>query len=409
MPESRTVLRRVGYLATCPAATPQADIAPIRDAALAFADGRILWTGSDGDLPDEYASWPSQDLSGRTVIPGLIDCHTHLAFGGWRADEFERRLAGTGYLEIARAGGGILRTVRDTREASEEDLVLKAHSALSEMARLGVTSVECKSGYGLDLANEIKLLRVYRTLTERQPLRIVATFLGAHTIPPEFLGDRKGYIRLLVEEMIPAVAEQELARFCDVFVEDTAFQPEEAERILQCGRRHGLAAKLHVDQLSDSAGAELAVDLEAASADHLECISQRGIEKMAESGRTVAVDLPLASVYLNQPLMPARRLIEAGVPVAVATDFNPGSAPSFHLPLAMWLACTLQRLTPAEVLKGATAIAARAIGVEDETGSLEVGKSADFAVLDAPDVNHWMYHFRANSCLSAYVGGRAVF
>jgi imidazolonepropionase len=334
----------------------------------------------------------------------LVDCHTHLAFGGWRAGEFERRIRGESYLEIAQSGGGIAATVRATRAASEDELVSRAKLALAEMRQLGVTTVECKSGYGLDEATERRLLSVYRRLRLEQPSRIVATFLGAHVVPPEFRDRREAYVRWLVDEMIPALASERLAECCDVFVERSAFTLDEAREILAAGRRHGLAGKLHADQLSDGGGAALAAELGALSADHLEHASPAGIAAMAAAG-TVAVSLPFATLYLREPPMPARAFIDAGVPVAVATDFNPGSAPSYHLPVAMTLACTMQRMTPAEVLKGATLYAARAIGMEREVGSLEPGKRADFAVIDAPDVTQWLYHLRPNACVHTVVDG----
>jgi imidazolonepropionase len=273
------------------------------------------------------------------------------------------------------------------------------------MRRLGVTTVECKSGYGLDLETELRLLRLYRALAASQPSRIVATFLGAHVVPAEHRADRGAYLRLLLEEMLPAVAAEGLAQCCDVFVEETAFSVEEARRILLAGRAAGLAPKLHADQLSAGGGAELAAEVSAVSADHLECASDAGIAAMASAG-VVAVSLPIATLYLRQAPMPARKFIEAGVPVAVATDFNPGSAPSWDLPLAMMLACHLQRMTPAEVLKGATSIAARAIGLAGKAGEVAVGCRADLAVIDSPDVNHWLYHYRPNACVLTLVAGR---
>jgi imidazolonepropionase len=272
------------------------------------------------------------------------------------------------------------------------------------MLALGVTTVECKSGYGLDEPTELKLLRVYRQLADQQPVRLVPTFLGAHVIPPEYRDNRAGFIDLLIERWIPQVAESRLAVCCDVFVEESAFSVDEARRILLASKRAGLGAKLHADQLTSAGGAELAAELGAWSADHLEHISDRGVAALA-AGQVVAVSLPLASLYLRQSPMPARRLIAAGVPVAVATDFNPGSAPSYHLPFALTLACTLQRMTPAEALKGGTIYAARALNLEREVGSLEAGKSADFALIDAPDVTHWLYHLRPNACHMAVVRG----
>lgn len=394
-------------LATCRADGGQAEVHSIRNAALAWDEGHIVWAGPERALPQEYSVAAPEDAGGRLVAPGLVDCHTHLAFGGWRADEFEQRSLGRTYLEIAQSGGGIASTMRATRAATENDLYDRASAFLAEMLRLGVTTVECKSGYGLDLANELKLLRVYRRLAERGPARIVSTFLGAHLVPPEHREDRRGYVKLLIDEMIPAVVAERLASCCDVFIEETAFSVEEARAILSAAQSAGLATKVHADQLTSSGGAELAAEMGAVSADHLERISEAGIRAMAEAG-VVAVSLPIASLYLRQEPMPARRLIEAGIAVAVATDFNPGSAPSYHLPLALSLACTLQRMTPAEALKGGTIFAARAVGMEAECGSLEVGKAADFAVIDAPDINTWLYHFRPNACLRTVIGGSTV-
>ena len=401
------VLRRIGTLATCRSEGGQSAIHPIQDAALVWEGGTLLWVGPEKALPAEYAAWEGWDADGALVIPGLIDCHTHLAFGGWRAEEFEQRIQGSSYLDIARRGGGIMSTVAQTRTMSEDELLDRARGFLERMMALGVTTVECKSGYGLDVETELRLLRVYHRLGQEGAARIIPTFLGAHVVPPEFRDRREDYIKLLIEELIPLVTAQRLARFCDAFVEETAFTVPEARRILSAGKAAGLGAKLHADQLSSCGGAELAAEVKAVSADHLECVSPAGIAAMAKSG-TVAVSLPLASLYLNHAPLPARRLIEAGVPVAVATDFNPGSAPSYHLPLALSLACATQRMTPAEALKGATIIAARALAIDGVTGSLEAGKSADFAVIDAESVNEWCYHFTPNACRRVVVRGREV-
>lgn len=401
------VLTDIAALATCPLEGGQAEIGLIHDAALAWEGGRVRWLGPEAELPAEFDAWERQSAGGRLVVPGLVDGHTHLAFGGWRADEFERRILGQGYLEIARAGGGIASTMRHTREASEEELAERAAGFLAEMRKLGVTTVEAKSGYGLSEEDEMKTLRAYRRLQQTQPTRLVPTFLGAHVVPPEYRERREGYLALLTDVLLPQIAAEGLARFCDAFVEETAFSVEEARRLFAAAKEHGLQPKLHADQLSDGGGAALAAEVEAASADHLEYISEEGIRKMAEAG-VVAVSLPLATLYLNVRPIPARALIEAGVPVAVATDFNPGTAPSYHLPLALTLACTMQRMTPAEALKGATSYAALAIGMEEEAGTLAPGRPADFAVIDAPDVNHWLYHLRPNACVRTVIGGETV-
>ncbi|MEM1043803.1 MAG: imidazolonepropionase [Bacteroidota bacterium] len=401
------VLADIGLLATCRSDGGQGAIHPVRDAALAWEVDTIRWVGPEADLPRAFSGEERQSAGGRLVIPGLVDCHTHLAFGGWRADEFAQRIEGASYLDIARAGGGIASTMRHTRAASEDDLADRAAAHLAAMRTLGVTTVEAKSGYGLTVEDELKTLRAYRRLAESQPTRIVPTLLGAHIVPPEFETDRAGYVHLLTDTLIPQVAAEDLARFCDAFVEETAFSPDEARTIFDAARQHGLRPKLHADQLSDTGGAALAAEAGAVSADHLEHVSEAGIAALTEAG-VVAVSLPLATLYLNVRPLPARALIDAGVAVAVATDFNPGSAPSYHLPLALMLACTVQRMTPAEALKGATVIASQAIKMDDAVGSLEAGKRADFAVIDAPDVNHWLYHFRPNACLRTVIGGETV-
>lgn len=401
------LLTNIGQLATCRPEGGQSDIHPIADAAVVWEGDTIRWVGARGALPVEYRGIETIDAADALVIPGLVDCHTHLAFGGWRADEFEQRIRGRSYLDIARAGGGIARTVRLTREASEQALTERAAGFLREMLALGVTTVECKSGYGLDRDNELKLLRTYRALGNSQPVRVVPTFLGAHTVPAEWCDNRTGYLALLIEELIPEVGSEGLARFCDVFVEASAFSIDEARRIFAAGIKAGLRPKLHADQLSAGGGAELAAEVGAVSADHLEFASDAGIAAMARAG-VVAVSLPLASLYLGQKPMPARKFIDAGVPVAVATDFNPGSAPSYHLPLALTLACTTQRMTPVEALKGGTILAARAVGLESRIGSLEAGKAADLVLIDAPDVNAWLYHFRPNACLATIASGAFV-
>ena len=401
------LLLNAATLVTCAAPGGQGQLHGVSDAALAWEEGRVLWVGPQADLPQRYRALEPVDAQGQLVLPGLVDCHTHLAFGGWRADEFERRIQGTSYLDIAREGGGIARTVRQTRARPEEQLFELARDHLRAMTRLGVTTVECKSGYGLDFDHELKLLRLYRRLNASKPNHIVSTFLGAHVVPGEYAHDPDAYVQVLVEQMIPAVAEQQLASFCDVFVERSAFDLKQARAVLEAGARHGLRPKLHADQLSDGGGAALAAELHAISADHLEHVSPEGIAALAQAG-VVAVSLPIATLTLNQPALPARALIQAGVPLAVATDFNPGSAPSYHLPWAMSLACVLQRMTPAEVVKGATLYAAQAIGMEREVGSLTPGKRADFVLVDAPDVNHWLYHFRPNAVTRVFIDGVEV-
>jgi imidazolonepropionase len=401
------ILRNIGALASCKANGGQDDVQLIHNAALIWNGDRIVWAGPADEMPANLGTAVMFDARGGLVIPGLVDCHTHLAFGGWRAGEFAQRCRGASYQEIALQGGGIASTVRATRAADDTTLINRARGFLDAMVQLGVTTVECKSGYGLTLNDELRILRDYRALADTGPCRIVPTLLGAHIVPAESSGDRAGYVSMLVNELLPAVAAEKLARFCDVFVDEHAFTVDEARQILAAGARLGLKPKLHADQLSDGGGAALAAEVGAVSADHLEHVSDAGIAALRQAG-VVAVSLPIASLYLRQPPMPARRLIEAGVPVAVATDFNPGSAPSFHLPFAMTLACTMQMMTPAEALKGATIYAARAVGRDADLGSLEEGKRADFLLIDADDVDQWLYHLRANACRWTVIGGRTV-
>jgi imidazolonepropionase len=401
------VLTHISELGICPDTSAPDDIALVRDAALVWQGDRIVWVGANAHLPAEYQSARRHDAGGGVVIPGLVDCHTHLAFAGWRADEFVQRSQGATYQEIAARGGGIRRTVEAVRQASESELTERAGGFLTRMTELGVTTVECKSGYGLTVEDELKLLRVYRNLQGSHPIQIVPTFLGAHVIPPEYRGDRQGYVRLVCEEMLPRVADERLARFCDVFVEEGAFSIEEARIILEAGKSLGLRPKLHADQLRDGGGARLASETEAISADHLECTSDTGLSMMARAG-VVAVALPLASLYLGQSPLDARRCFRAGVRVAVATDFNPGSAPSYHLPFAMTLACTMNHMSPAQALKGATIRAAEAVGMARHCGSLEPGKRADFVILDAESVDGWLYHLRPNAARAVFAGGELI-
>lgn len=401
------VLRNISQLATCPSGSSQQDAGLIRNAALAWIGEEIAWSGPHEELPEEFSSETVTDCGGRLVIPGLVDCHTHLCFGGWRGDEFELRSRGASYQEIAQSGGGIASTVSATRGASQGSLERKAKHHLDGMLKLGITTAECKSGYGLNLENELKQLEVYNNLATQHCITLVPTFLGAHLVPREFEHNRTGYVRLLCEEIIPAVAGRKLARFCDIFVEQGAFTLEEARVILETARTFGLGIKIHADQLSDGGGALLAADLGAVSAEHLEYVSDLGIEALARTG-VVAVSLPLASLYLRERYLPARKLLDAGAAVAVATDFNPGSAPSFHLPLAMTLACLNQGMSPSEALMGATSVAAKAVGMQERIGSLTPGFQADFALIDAPDVNHWLYHFRDNACFGVVKKGEWV-
>ncbi len=401
------VLANIGCLATCAAAGGQGDLHLVRRAAVACEEERLAWVGREEELPERWRRAERCDAGGGLVLPGLVDCHTHLVFAGWRADEWVERLRGRSAFDIARSGGGIAATVARTRALGEEALFGRAAGFLEEMARLGVTTVEAKSGYGLETEAELKLLRVHRRLSRETPLRVVSTFLGAHALPAEYAERAGDYVAMLVAELLPRVAAEGLADACDAWVEKGAFTTEQARRVLLAGRALGLGVRLHADQFTACGGARLAAELGALSADHLESVPPEGIEALAGSG-TVAVSLPTSALWMGLAPMPARELVAAGVPVAVATDFNPGTAPSYHLPLALTLACVLQKMTPAEAVKGATIYAARALGLEEAVGSLEPGKAADLALFDAASVEEWLYHFRPNACRLTVAGGHAV-
>lgn len=381
---------------TCALPGGQGELHPIAAGTVAWRGDTIEWVGPLAELPSAWRSETAIDCGGGIVLPGLIDCHTHLAFAGWRADEFVERLQGKTYLEIAERGGGILSTVAKTRAATKEELVVRCRDFLGKISSLGVTTIECKSGYGLDLETELKILEVYRAV-ESPSMTIVPTFLGAHTVPREYRERRDDYLALIIETMLPAVAAQKLATFCDIFVEKSAFSLDEARSIFTAAKRFGLRPKLHADQLTSGGGAELAAEVGAISADHLEHTTDAGIRALAERN-VVGVLLPFASLYTRERPADGRRFVQGGVKVAVATDFNPGSAPSYHLPLALALSCTMNGLTPREAVKGATSFAACALGLEGVRGALEQGKKADIAVFAAPDVDTWLYHIEGNSC-----------
>ena len=391
---------------------PSGDEAPISHGVVGVQAGRVVYLGPETGLAG--AGWTPGpgtrrvDAAGGLVTPGLVDPHTHLVFAGDRAHEYALRAQGASYQEIARAGGGIAHTMAHTRAASEETLCALAAPRLDRLLRHGVTTAEVKSGYGLDLDTELKLLRVIRRLDRHHPVDLVATFLGAHIVPPEHRADRARYVDLLVHGMLPAVAAEGLAEFCDVFVEDTAFHPDEATAILRAGASLGLRPKLHVDQLTDGGGARLAADLGAVSADHLEFASVDGIRALADAG-TTAVLLPGATLFLGQSARPpARALLDAGVPVALATDCNPGTCPTENLSLMLTLGMSLLRLQPDEALRAVTCHAARAIGRADVAGTLAVGRPADLVVFDVPSHRHLPYHFGVNHARTVVKGGRVV-
>ena len=388
------------------------ELGKIAGGAVAVRGGRILEAGPQDVVLRKYPAGPATqvvDAGGGVVTPGLVDAHTHLVFAGSREGEFPRKLRGVSYLDIQRAGGGITSTVRATRRASPEDLGDLVLSRLRRMLREGTTTVEVKSGYALTLEGEIEALRVVAGLAGRQPVRLVPTLMGAHLVPPEYAGDHRGYVEMLNRELTPAVAARGLARFCDVFCEEDAFTLEESRSILETAKEWGLAPKIHADELSPSGGAELAVEVGAVSADHLLCVGEAGIAALAASP-TIAVLLPGTSFSLmSDKHAPARRLVEAGVAVALASDFNPGSSPVDSMVTVMALACRLLRLTPAEALVAATVNAACAVGMGGEAGSLEAGKAADMVVFDAPSAEYIPYHMGANLVEKVIVGGRLAY
>ena len=352
----------------------------IENGAVVISADRIKWVGAEKELPDEFAGLQGKNLEGRLVTPALIDCHTHLVYGGSRATEFELRLNGASYEEIARNGGGILSTVTATRNASEDELLAQSLPRLDAFLAEGVATIEIKSGYGLDIETEIKMLRVARKLGKERSVRVKTSFLGAHAIPPEFSGKADAYIDFVCEEVLPAVHSENLADAVDGFCENIAFSPNQISRVFEKAKSFGLPVKLHAEQLSNLGGATLAAKYGALSADHLEFLDQTGVEVMAESG-TVAVLLPGAFYTLRETqLPPLDSLRKAEVPIAIATDCNPGSSPLTSILLCMNMSCTLFRMTPEEALCGVTIVAAQALGIGDEVGTIEVGKKAELAV-----------------------------
>jgi len=384
------------------------DLAVIPDGAVVTSDGIIQWLGRTADLPPSLADAEVIHARGKVVFPGFIDSHTHLVFAGSREDEFEQRLQGKTYEEIAAAGGGINATVQQVRRVSKGELKTVTRRRLQRLLSFGVTTVEIKSGYGLTLAHELKCLEVISELNQEGPWELVPTFLGAHAVPPEFQRNREGYMRLLIDEMLPEVSRCRLAEFCDVFCERGAFTVEESERVLKRASELGMKTKVHADEFSVSGGAELAARCRAVSADHLLCITEDGIEALAQSG-TVATLLPGTAFFLGLNYAPARRLIDAGLPVALASDCNPGTCPTENLPLIGSLACNQMKMLPAEVVTALTLNAAAALDRSNRLGSIEVGKQADLIVCDVPDYRQLFYHFGVSHVWRVIKRGRVVY
>ena len=395
----RTLLKNIGCIQTPVGSHPhrgkeQGENVKYFNAAIAMEDGVITEITSDGKLPEgdfdiEY------NAGGKLVTPGLVDGHTHLVFGGYRQHELAMKLAGADYLDILKAGGGIIDTVRKTREADKSDLYIKSAGFLDEMLGMGVTTCEAKSGYGLTTECEIKMLNVIRDLNARHYMDVVATFMGPHAVPPEYEGRGDEYIDMVCSEMLPAVKEDNLAEFCDVFCEDSVFNAEQSRRYLECARDMGFGLKVHADEIEAIGGSELAGELGAVSAEHLIAITEAGMDALAEGG-TIAMCLPATSFYLGKTFAPARRMIEKEIPVAIASDFNPGSCPSLNLQFAMNLGCIKYRMTPEEVLTAVTINPACGIGRGENVGTIEPGKQGDLVIWNAPDFEMVCYRFGSN-------------
>lgn len=396
----KTLIQNIGLLATPRGTSPQSgrgqgDLMRLENAWIAVDEGRIHAVGSAESLPADFSPDEIVDAGGRLVTPGLVDAHTHLVFGGWRQHELGMKLKGASYLDILAAGGGILSTVKATREASEDALLEKTKKLLWDMLHLGTTTIEAKSGYGLDLETELKQLRVIQRAGEETPLQLVPTFMGAHAVPAEYKENREGYLHRLIEEIIPAIGQSGLAKFCDVFCEEGVFSAQEAGDILEAGKKAGLRPKIHADEIMSIGGTKVAKETGAISAEHLIQTEEAGIFDLKEGG-VIACLLPCTSLYLGASFARARAMIEAGVPVAFGSDLNPGSCPSGNLQLVMNIAALYYKMTPEEVLTGATLNGACAIGLGDEIGTLEKGKAADLVIWEAPDLNYLCYRMGSN-------------
>jgi len=372
------------------------DLGVLHNASVIVRDGLIHWVGPSQDLPAADADdLPLIDASSRVALPGFVDAHTHLVFAGHRDEEFSMRAAGLSYQEIAQRGGGILNTVEPTRRATKKELKRSAARVLDNLMRHGTTTVEIKSGYGLDPESETKMMEVITDLSAEHLITVVRTFLGAHAVPPEHRNDPEAYVALVIDRMLPYVVRRNLADFCDVFCERGYFTVDQSRRILSSARSLGLKLKIHADELAPSGGSELAAELGTVSADHLEHISETGIARLRQSG-VVAVVLPGVSFFLNHGYAPARTLIDEGVPLAIASDFNPGSCMSFSMPMMMTIACTHMHMSPEESIAATTINAAAAVGLSDRIGSIEPGKEADIVLYDIPNYRHLAYHFGMN-------------
>ena len=384
------------------------NLAIIQDGGMLICDGRIEIVGPSDEIEKSRGEAEIVDVGGRVVLPGFVDAHTHLVFAGTRLDDFERRARGETYEQIAAAGGGIWSTVEKTRAASDSDLFEQAKKHASWFLKCGTTTVEAKSGYGLTVNDELKILRVIGRLNDEMPLEFVPTFLGAHAVPHEDRQSPQRYVDLVIHDMLPRVAKEKLAEFCDVFCEQGYFDIEQSKEILTAAKKLGLKLRIHADQLTNSGGAKLAAELKATTADHLEKTDERGIAAM-KSARVQPVLLPGSVYALGSTCYPrAREMIEAGLAVVIATDFNPGSSPSPSMPMMLSLACTQMRMSPAEALTASTINAAYTLGRGDKIGSLEPGKLANFSIFDCEDYRELAYWFGFSQAHSVYVRGERV-
>lgn len=407
-----TLIYNIGTLQTPLGSFPHAGAAQgenrkYHNAAVLCEGGVIKAVYENGAMPEVGADTQTIDAQGRLVTPGLIDAHTHLVFGGWRQNEIPLKLKGAGYLDILRAGGGILSTVRATRKASEEELFEKSRAFLDEMLAQGVTTAELKSGYGLDKETELKQLRVIKRLNEVHPMDTVATYLGAHAIPEEYALRSGEYIDFIISDMLPEIKRQSLAEFCDVFLETGVFGVEESRRLLTAAREMGFGLKIHADEIDELGGSQLAGELGAVSAEHLIATGERGMEALARGGVT-AVLLPCTSLYLNKSFARARDMIAHGIPVAVATDFNPGSCPSLNIGLCMTMAYLKYRMTPEEILSAVTINAACAMNRGGSSGTIEPGKKADMVIWNAEDMEMLCYRMGSNLAGTVIKNGAIV-
>jgi len=386
----------------------------VPDGAVLVSDGRIAAVGPTNMVEKLAAARKAEkvEVAGRVVLPGFVDSHTHLVHAASRAEEYELKIQGASYEEIAKKGGGILNSVKLLRAATSQQLKRRARAALETFAAYGTTTIEAKSGYGLDVASELKVLSLHKELSAEQPIEIASTFLGAHVVPLEFRGKANGpkeYVKLLTDWLIPEVASNGLAEFCDVFCDRGAFTRGQSKEVLTAGLKHKLIPRLHAEQLSRTGGTQLAVELEAASCDHLEQINRTDIRALAKSD-TVATLLPGCDFHLGlKQYAPARKLIEAGAIVALATDYNPGTSPTMSMPMILSLACTQLRMTPAEAITAATINAAYSLGRHNRIGSLEVGKQADLAVFEVEDYREIPYYFGVNTCWLTLKSGSVIY